>query len=229
MEKPEAGRHLVGVLIVDDHTVLRASLRSLLERQGGMMVVGDAGNGAEALEIASREQPEVILLDLCLRDESGLDLIPPLLQAAEEARILVLTGVHDQTEHRRAVRLGASGVIGKDAPPALLIKAIERVNAGELWLNRSATAQLVSELRRTPEVSTASVEEGMIARLTPREREIISLVAEGKKNKQIADSLCISDVTVRHHLSSILSKLEVQDRVELLIFAYRNNLATVKA
>jgi two-component system, NarL family, nitrate/nitrite response regulator NarL len=229
MSDPEVPDRPIGVLIVDDHAVLRASLRLLLEREPGISVVGQAENRAEALEIATRQQPEIILLDLCLRDENGIDMIPELLGAAEETRIILLTGVRDDEEHRRAIRQGAMGVVSKEAPPELLFKAIRRVNAGELWLNRHMTALLVAELRRPPQASKPPAEAEMIARLTPREREIVSLVAEGRRNKQIADKLYISDTTVRHHLTSILSKLGVSDRMELLIFAYRNNLASVKS
>ena len=229
MANPEASRHLIGILIIDDHAVVRASLRLMLEKQAAIKVVGEAGNKAEALDIASREQPEIILLDLCLREGSGMDLIPELLRVAEESRIVVLTGVRDEMEHRRAIHLGAMGVVSKEAPPNLLIKAIERVNAGELWLNRHMTAVLVSELRRPIEPPKPPAEADMIARLTARELEVVSLVGDGKKNKQIAESLCISNATVRHHLTSILSKLEVSDRLELLIFAYKNSLIKIKS
>lgn len=228
MASPEVSRHPIGIMLVDDHAVLRSSLRLLLEKQPGMTVVGEASNKVEALEVAAREQPEIILLDLCLREESGMDLIPELLRIAEETRIIVLTGVQDETEFRRAMRLGAMGVVSKEAKPDFLLKAIERVHAGELWLNRQMTATLVTELRRPVEASKPPVETAMIAQLTTREREIISLVAEGKKNKQIADSLRISDTTVRHHITSILGKLGVSDRLELLIFAYKNNLVITK-
>ena len=228
MASPDVARHPIGILLVDDHAVLRASLRLLLEKQNGMTVVGEASNKAEAIEIASRQQPEIILLDLCLREESGLDLIPDLLRVAEETRIILLTGVQDEEEFRRAMRLGAMGVVSKEAKPDFLLKAIERVHAGELWLNRQMTAALVTELRRPVEASKLPVESALIAQLTTREREIISLVAEGKKNKQIADSLKISDTTVRHHVTSILGKLGVSDRLELLIFAYKKNLVSMK-
>jgi DNA-binding NarL/FixJ family response regulator len=151
------------------------------------------------------------------------------LRVAEESRIVVLTGVQDEEEHRRAVRMGAMGVVSKEASADMLLKAIERVHLGDLWLARRMTAQLVSELRRPAEPPKPAAETEMIARLTAREREIISLVGEGKKNKQIADALRISDATVRHHVTSILSKLEVSDRLELLIFAYKNDLVRIKA
>jgi DNA-binding NarL/FixJ family response regulator len=221
-------RPVIGVLIVDDHLVVRTALRALLEKQPGMVVVGEASNKSEAVALASREQPEIVVLDLCLKEESGLDLIPDLLAAAEESKIIILTAVTDPEEHQRAIRQGAMGVVSKEVSADLLIKAIERVHAGELWLNRHMTATLVKELRRERDSGRSAPEEDATAQLTCREREIIGLIGEGLKNKPIAGRLCISEATVRHHLTSILRKLEVSDRLELLIFAYRHNLVTME-
>jgi DNA-binding NarL/FixJ family response regulator len=200
----------------------------MLQKQHHMKIVGEATNQADALAIASREKPEIIILDLCLGQESGTDIIPELLTISEESRVIVLTGVQDEEELRRASRLGAMGVISKDTPADMLIRAIDRVHAGELWLNRRLTAALVAELRRPGEEIDANGDKKMIAQLSNRERDIISLIGEGLKNKQIAARLFISETTVRHHLTSILAKLDVSDRLELLIFAYRNNLVTLK-
>ena len=224
----EASRQTIGILLVDDHAVIRAALRLLIDKQPGMVVVGEAGNKEEAVSIASREQPEIILLDLCLGEENGIDLIPELLAAAEESKIIVLTGVRDPAEHQVAIRRGAMGIVHKEASADMLIKAIDRVNAGELWLDRRMTATLVSRLRRDLEVPSLSDVADVTSRITAREREIISLVGEGLKNKQIAARLCISEATVRHHLTSILKKLDVSDRLELLIFAYQHNLVSMK-
>lgn len=224
----DGSRPTIGILLVDDHTVVRAAIRLLIEKQAGMMVVGEAGNKAEAIAIASREQPEIILLDLCLGEESGMDLIPELLAVAEVTKIIILTGVQDPAEHQSAIRKGAMGVVHKEASASMLIKAIDRVYAGELWLDRNMTAKLVARLRRDLEAPKPSTELDAASMITGREREIISLVGEGLKNKQIADRLCISEATVRHHLTSILKKLDVADRLELLIYAYQNNLISVK-
>jgi two-component system, NarL family, nitrate/nitrite response regulator NarL len=227
MTRPAVARQTIGILIIDDHEVVRLGLRHLIEKQPHMKIVGEVTNPADALAIASREKPEIIILDLCLGSENGADIIPELLQITEESRIIVLTGVQDEEALRRASRLGAMGVIAKDAPADMLIRAIDRVHAGELWLNRRLTAALVAELRR-PGESNGNGEATMIARLSNREGDIVSLIGEGLKNKQIADRLCISETTVRHHITSILGKLEVSDRLELLIFAYRNNLVSIK-
>ncbi len=225
---PAAARQIIGILIVDDHEVVRIGLRHLIEKQPYMKIIGEAWNRADALKIASRERPDIIILDLCLGAENAVDTIPEFLRISEESKIIVLTGVQDEEELRRASRLGAMGVIAKETSTDMLIKAIDRVHAGELWLNRRMTAALVAELRRPGEPVHSNDEKKMIAQLTGREQEIISLVGEGLKNKQIADRLCISETTVRHHLTSILGKLHVSDRLELLIFAYRNNLVAIR-
>lgn len=224
----EGTSRTIGILLVDDHTVVRAALRLLIEKQPGMVVVGEAANKAEAIPLAAKELPEIILLDLCLGEESGIDLIPDLLAVSEESRIIILTGVNDPAEHQRAMRQGAMGVVHKETSAAMLIKAIQRVHAGELWLNRNMTAKLVSRLRQDLETPRQEATDDAVRQLTARELEVISLVGEGLKNKQIADRLSISESTVRHHLTSILKKVEVSDRLELLIYAYQNNLVAIK-
>jgi len=228
MSKAAVAQQIIGILVVEDHEIVRIGLRHLIDKQPHMKIVGEATNTPDALAIASREQPEIIILDLYLGNENGADIIPELLSVSEESRIIVLTSVQDEEALRRASRLGAMGVIAKDAPSDMLIKAIERVNAGELWLNRRLTAALVAELRRPGSEPNGNGEATLITLLSNRERDIVSLIGEGLKNKQIADRLCISETTVRHHITSILGKLQVSDRLELLIFSYRNNLVSIK-
>lgn len=221
-------RAAIGILLVDDHAVIRSALRMLIDNHPNLVAVGEARNSKEALELAEREQPEVILLDLCLGDENGIDLIPQLLTIADASKIIVLTGVQDEEMHRSAIREGAMGVVSKEASAEFLLKAIDRVHAGELWLNRQSTASLVSELRRERAPRDMQPEPEIPSPLTDRELEVLSLVGEGLKNRQIADRLCISEATVRHHLTAILRKVGASDRVELLIYAYRNNLVSVR-
>jgi DNA-binding NarL/FixJ family response regulator len=228
MIKAAVAHQTIGILIVEDHEVVRIGLRHLIGKQQYMKIVGEATNTSDALAIATREQPEIIILDLCLGTENATDLIPQLLSIAEETRVIVLTGVQDEETLRRASRLGAMGVIAKDVPADMLIKAIDRVHAGELWLNRRLTAALVAELRSPGNEPNGNGESKRIGQLSNRERDIVCLIGEGLKNKQIADRLCISEITVRHHITSILGKLGVSDRLELLIFAYRNNLVSIK-
>lgn len=228
MTMPETAREPIRVLLVDDHVVVRAGLKMLIESQATMKVVGEAGNKNDALALASREQPDIILLDLYLGEENAVDFIPELISKAEESRIVILTGVRNPEEHQRAVKLGAMGVALKETSPQLLLKCIERVHAGEVWLDRFLTSNLIVELRRNHHKPTKKEEEdSAISRLTDREREVIALVGQGLKNKQIADRLCISEITVRHHLTSIFEKLKVCDRLELLIFAYQKGMVKV--
>ncbi len=151
-------------------------------------------------------------------------MIRELRTAAAGARILILTGLRDSESLRRAVRLGASGIVQKEAAAEVLLMAIERVRAGEVWLDRSITASLIAEISQGGE-NRQDPEAARIGSLSAREREVITLIGEGLSNKRIAERLSISEITVRHHLTSIFAKLEVSDRLELLVYAYRNKLA----
>jgi two-component system, NarL family, nitrate/nitrite response regulator NarL len=187
-------------------------------------VVGEAATRAEALQLATRTQPDIILLDLNLRDERGADLLPDLLAAARDARVIVLTGVTDAGEHRQAILGGAMGVVLKDQALDVLVKAIEKVHAGEVWLDSSMIASMLTAIARGSAAEKADPEVAKIARLTAREREVISLIGEGLKNKQIAERLFISEATVSHHLTSIFDKLGVANRFDLMIYAFRHGL-----
>jgi DNA-binding NarL/FixJ family response regulator len=209
------------LLIVDDHLMVREGLRMLIESQPTMSVIGMASNRSEALEQVKRATPDLILLDLDLAGEDALSFVPELSEAATNARILILTALTDAEVHRRAVRLGALGVVLKEHAPDILIKAINKVLAGEVWLDRTTMASL---LRETANKAPDKNEE-RIGNLTSRERQVIALIAEGLRNKHIAERLFISETTVTHHLSSIFSKLGVSDRLELVIYAFGHNLA----
>ena len=212
----------IRLLIIDDHTLVRAGLRMLLESQEGLVVVGETDNCPEAVKLMIREQPDVILLDLDLHGEIAVDSIPTLLAAAPTARMIVLTGVQDAELHLRAVRLGAVGLVLKDKAYAVLLKAIERVQAGEVWLERPMVANVLMRMTRTN--APSDLEADKIATLTERERGVVTLIGAGLKNQQIAERLCISRVTVGHHLTSIFGKLGVSDRLGLVIYAYRHKL-----
>lgn len=217
----------IRVLLIDDHTVMRVALRRLIECQPGLTVVGEAANRTAALQIAACEQPDIILLDLDLGDESGLDILPELLAAANRARVIVLTGIHDSEEYHRAVRLGAMGLVLKEQAVDVLMKAIKKVYIGEAWLEPSMVARLLTEMARQRAVGKKQIdsETAKISSLTPREREIIGCVGEGLRNKQIALRLSISEVTVSHHFTSIFAKLDLANRFDLVVYAYRHGLA----
>jgi two-component system nitrate/nitrite response regulator NarL len=213
----------IRVLLVDDHAVVRLGLRALLSAQPHMVVVGEASNGAEALALLEGLTPDIILLDLLLGDESGIDLMPLLHARAPSARVVLLTALRDGATHRRAVRQGAMGLVLKERSLDVVVKAIEKVHEGEVWLDRRLIADVLSAA--SDGAAPADVELRRIATLTDREREVIVLLGEGIKNRQIAERLSISEATVRHHLTSVFSKLQVSDRFELVIFAYRHGLA----
>ena len=215
----------VRVLIVDDHGIMRAGLRMLLESQPGLAVVGEAATCAEAVALATSTQPDVIVLDLDLGGENAITSIPTLLRAAPDTRILVLTGVRDPEVHRQAIRQGALGLVVKEKAAETLLHAITQVRAGEVWLEPTMIARVLGELTRPQPSPQVSAQAANIAKLTEREREVITLVGQGLRNKHIAARLYISEATVRHHLTAIFAKLDVSDRFELAIYAYQHGLA----
>ena len=213
----------IRILLVDDHAVIRMGLRLLIESRPGLTVVGEAADSAGALEITARERPDIILLDLDLGAERGLDLLPALMTTPTNARVLILTGVREVEEHRQAIRHGAMGLVLKEQAPEVLLKAIEKVHAGEVWLDRVMLASVLSEMvfGRARPTNPAAIR---IASLTERERQVIALVGEGLKNKQIGSRLSITETTVGHHLTSIFDKLGVESRLEMVLFAHRHNI-----
>lgn len=215
----------VRIVLVDDHTVVRAGLRMLIESRPGLQVVGEAATASEALIVAREAQPDIILLDLDLGGDNGLDILPELFTTAKQARVLMLTGVRDPEEHHRAVRLGAMGVVLKEKAADDLLKAIEKVYAGEVWLDGALMARVLGRSGPVGEVTPVNPETARIGSLTEREREVIALICEGLQNKLIGERLFISETTVRHHLTSIFDKLGVANRLELVIYAYRHGLA----
>ena len=213
-------------MIVDDHAVIRTGLRMLIEQDQTMTVVAMAGTPAEALLMAERERPDIIVLDLMLGDDNGLEFLPQLCKASPNSRVLVLTGVQATDSHRMAIRRGAMGIVLKQQAAELLLKAIQKVHAGEVWIDRSMMGSVLTDVRNERH-EEPDPEATKITSLTRREREVIALVSEGLKNKLIGERLFISETTVTHHLSSIFSKLEVSDRLELIIYAFRHGLAKV--
>jgi DNA-binding NarL/FixJ family response regulator len=212
------------VLIVTDYSLLRAGLGMLLENQPDMKVLAMTGDRREALALAARESPHLILLDLDLPSEDVPSLLPELREAAKNARVLILTNVTDSEAHRRVVQLGAMGVVLKHQTPEVLFKAMRKIHAGEVWLDRASMGNVLHEMtRKVPDPHDP--EAPKIRSLTEREHQVIALIAEGLKNKQIAERLFISETTVTHHLSSIFSKLEVSDRLELVIYAFGHKIA----
>jgi two-component system nitrate/nitrite response regulator NarL len=215
----------IRILMIDDHAVLRAGLRMIIESRMGMVVVGEAENRRESLAAIANETPDIILLDLDLGDENGLDLLPELIAAVPDARIILLTGLRDPEVQRRAILLGAMGLVSKQKAADTVIRAIEKVYAGEVWLDRAMIASILNDRINTSAALDQNAEALQIAKLTEREREVIQLIGEGIKNRQIAERMYISEATVRHHLTSVFAKLGVADRFELVIYAFQHGLA----
>ena len=212
----------IRILIVDHHQMVRTGVGMLIESVPGMKVVGKAGDRSEALALAASKKPDLILLEIDLGCENGLDFLAELRETAKNARVLILTGVKEIEQHRRAARMGAVGLVLKEHTADVLLKAIKKVHQGEVWLDRSMMSSLLNEMTAP---DTVDVDAAKIASLTSREQGVITLIAEGLKNKQIAERLFISETTVTHHLSSIFSKLGVSDRLELVIYAFAHQIA----
>jgi DNA-binding NarL/FixJ family response regulator len=197
----------------------------LLESSARMEVILEASNVTELLNAPIASMPDVILLDLDLGQENGLDFISDLLERFRPVRILVLTASTDTRTHLQAVHAGASGVVVKEQAPEMLLKAIESVSAGEAWLGSALMSAVLGEFSKAREAGKRNDPAAeKIARLTPREREVVELITEGLQSDRIAGRLRISEGTVRNHLTSILAKLDLSNRFELAVFAFRHGL-----
>jgi len=223
MSKPD--EKSIRVVLVDDHKIIRDGLRDLIESRAGLTVVGDAGNRGDAIAVAAREKPDIIILDLDLGTDSGLALIPELRKASPATGIIILTGLRDVEKRDRAMELGAKGVVLKDEGATELLSAIEKVHrTGDYWLEAGAARRLIERRMRS---DTPDPEAAKIATLTEREREIIALVGEGLENKEIAERLrpVVAEPTVRNNLSIIYDKLGIKGgRLGLLVYAYKHGL-----
>ena len=216
----------IRILLIDDHQSFVWGMVKLIESDSAnMTVIGTAADIAEALVVAQKEQPDIILLDIDLNGVNSLDSLP-LLREVTSAVVLILTGVRDPETHDRAVLSGARGVVQKEASAEMILKAIRKVYEGEIWLDRAATGRVFSKLLDQSN-SPVSPEATRIASLTLREREIIDvIIKQGRStNKQIAGHLNMSEHTLRNHLSSIYGKLEVENRLELAMYAVKHHIS----
>ncbi len=208
----------IRVLIVDDHAVVREGLRSFLTLQDGIEVAGEAADGEEALEIAAQLRPDVILMDLVMPRLDGLAAMRALRERLPGARVIVLTSFLDDDKLLPALRSGAAGYLLKNAQPQELVRAIRAAQAGEALLDPVVAARLVETLAADGEVEP-------LERLTPREREVLVLIAQGFANKRIARELGVSEKTVKAHVGHVLAKLGVTDRTQAAVVAVRAGLA----
>ncbi|MGO4376897.1 response regulator [Pseudoduganella sp. RAF53_2] len=222
----------IRILLVDDHKTLLWGLSRLIESDAShMIVVGTARDCPSAIDMAAQVLPDVILLDLDLGGCSSLDVLPELLEKSGGARILILSGTRDRDMLDNAIMRGARGVVSKDEPAETVLKAIEKVQEGELWLDGVALSR-VFEAMRNPQASRRQDPDlDKIAQLTAKERRICSLIATGggAVNKALAQQLFISEHTLRNHLTQIYHKLGVSNRLDLYVFATKHRLDQVDA
>jgi DNA-binding NarL/FixJ family response regulator len=201
---------VIRVLVADDHAVVRQGLRTFLDLQEDIEVVGEAGDGASALAAAEELSPDVVLVDLVMPGVDGIEAIRGLRERVPSARAIVLSSFIDDEKLFPAVRAGAAGYLLKDVQPQELVEAIRTVHAGGALLHPKVASRLLEELTTDP--------------LTPREREVLGLIGRGMANKVIARELSLSEKTVKAHVSSILAKLGVTGRTQAALYAVRAGL-----
>ncbi|MEZ4514246.1 MAG: response regulator transcription factor [Chloroflexota bacterium] len=210
----------LNILLVDDHEVVRLGLKSLIERHVGLRVIAEASTEDEAVEQAALHQPDVVLMDIRLATGNGVDACQRIKRAHPDIKVIMLTSYAEDEMLFSAIRAGASGYVLKQVGSTDLVRTIEAVSRGESMLDPSLTQKVFDEMRRTLQKEEAAVFE----ELTAQERQVLSLIANGKTNRSIAQELFLSEGTVRNYVSSILSKLGVSNRAEAAAFAIEHHL-----
>jgi DNA-binding NarL/FixJ family response regulator len=213
----------IRVLLCDDQALVRNGFRMILETREDIDVVGEAEDGAQALELAGRRQPDVILMDVRMPRVNGVEATRRLVEAGTEARILILTTFDLDEYVYEALRAGASGFLLKDVQPAQLVEAIRVVARGEALLAPTVTRRLLDRFAQALPASPGEPP-AALATLTEREREVLTLLASGLSNAELAERLFLSETTVKTHVSSILRKLGLRDRVQAVVVAYQAGL-----
>jgi DNA-binding NarL/FixJ family response regulator len=211
------------VLIVDDQALVRVGLRKILEAEPQLDVVGEAADGEDAVSAARRLRPDLVLMDVRMPVLDGIEATRRIVRAQPGTRVLILTTFGLDGYVFDALRAGASGFMLKDAPPEEIAAAVRLVAAGEALLAPSVTRSVIEEFARQP-AAAAPVEPVALAELTPREREVLDLLARGLSNPEICSALVISEATTKTHVARILQKLGLRDRVQAVIYAYECGL-----
>ncbi len=210
----------IRVLVADDQSMVRAGFRMLLSSEEDIDVVAEASNGLEAVEKADRFRPTVVLMDIRMPELDGLQATRRILEADDGARILILTTFDLDEYIYEALRVGASGFVLKDDPPEQLIAAVRTVAAGDALLSPTITKRVIKQFTRSPRPTPPKE----LDELTAREREILRFIAGGLSNAEIAQELYISETTVKTHVTHILQKLNLRDRVQAVVLAYQTGL-----
>ena len=222
-EKPKPIR----VVLADDHPIVRDGLRKLLSLEEDIEVVGEAADGREVLQVVQDVEPDVVILDLRMPNLDGLSALQAMQQSNRKARVIVLTASEDKNEFFQAMKLGCSGIVLKQTAPELIVKSIRKVHAGEIWLDSHTTAAVMRQFAQPGEMIGGPGKNRERSPLSQREREIVGLVAQGYKNKEMAEKMFISEQTVKNHLHNIFDKLGVSDRLELALYAIHKGLHLV--
>jgi NarL family two-component system response regulator LiaR len=216
------GEAAIGVLIVDDHAIVRKGIRALLAQVEQIEVVGEAADGKQAVALAGELRPDVILMDLVMPGVDGIEAIRHITEQQKGARILVLTSFASDDKVFPAIKAGALGYLLKDSEPADLLRAIRQVHRGEASLHPIIAAKVLQEMQRPTERPPTPDP------LTDRELEVLRLVAQGLGNAEIAAQLVITEATVRSHVSNILSKLHLANRVQATLYALQEGLTSLR-
>jgi DNA-binding NarL/FixJ family response regulator len=210
------------VLIADDDDLMRAGLVELLSSDPAIQIIGEAANGREAVERSRRLDPDVVLMDVRMPHLDGIAATRELTRAAPTARVLILTTFEHDDYVFGALRAGASGFLVKRTRPEALIAAVHTIAAGDSLLSPSVTRRVIDRMAQQPTPDLA--DRARLHELTPREREVLELIARGLSNREIADALVVEESTVRTHVKRVLMKLDLRDRVQAVIFAYETGL-----
>jgi DNA-binding NarL/FixJ family response regulator len=217
---------VIGVVVVDDQALVRAGFRVLVDSSKDLEVLGDAADGIEAVRLVRATRPDVVLMDIRMPEMDGIEATRQIVGSPEggATRVLILTTFDLDEYVYNALRAGASGFLLKDTPPEDLLDAIRVIAAGNALLAPSVTRTLIAEFagRAAPRATN----EGVLRAITPREREVLLLVARGRSNTEIAEELSMSSATAKTHVSRLLSKLGARDRAQLVVIAYESGVAT---
>ena len=215
----------IRIAIADDHTIFRDGLRKLLSLETDFEVCAEAKDGSEVLDVLRQSEPDILLLDLKMPGIDGIAALQRIQNQKLKTKIIVLTASDDEGEYVQAMKYGTSGIVLKQTATELLIKSIRKVHQGEIWLDAKTTAAVMRQFAAPGEVGSPRERER--PRLSNREREIVALVAQGFKNKEIAERMFISEQTVKNHLHNIFDKLGVSDRLELALYAIHRNIRPI--
>lgn len=214
----------IGILIADAQVMFREALRSLLEREDDLRILGEAGNGREALQLANTLKPDILLLDLSMPRVSGMEALRRLSGASSQTRPILFVESPDRSQIVEALKLGARGILPRRTTTQMLLKCIRAVASGEYWVGHQNISDLIECIRTAEPQRQTDHSNGF--RLTRRELEIVSSIVDGYTNREIAKRFSISEQTVKHHLTSIFEKVGVTNRLELALLAMQQRLAS---